>query len=87
MISPLAHRVFCCEFLHFRTVLRYPLMWYYLKFPHHDNEIAQKAHDESKQWINYFLHTGHLKIEGLKMSKSLKKLQFVAKMGYGYGLY
>ncbi|RLO09003.1 hypothetical protein DYB28_002585 [Aphanomyces astaci] len=24
------------------------------------------------QWINYFVHTGHLNIEGLKMSKSLK---------------
>ena len=24
------------------------------------------------QWVNYFLHTGHLHIEGLKMSKSLK---------------
>ena len=47
-----------------------------LKFPHHDNEIAQtEAHDESKQWINYFLHTGHLKIEGLKMSKSLKNFK------------
>ena len=29
-----------------------------LRFPHHDNEIAQtEAHDESKQWINYFLLT------------------------------
>ena len=47
-----------------------------LKFPHHDNEIAQtEAHDDSKQWINYFLHTGHLKIEGLKMSKSLKNFK------------
>ena len=26
----------------------------------------------SFQWVNYFLHTGHLHIEGLKMSKSLK---------------
>ena len=26
----------------------------------------------SAQWINYFLHSGHLSIEGLKMSKSLK---------------
>jgi len=44
-----------------------------LRFPHHDNEIAQtEAHFESDQWINYFLHTGHLHIEGLKMSKSLK---------------
>ena len=24
------------------------------------------------QWVNYFLHLGHLHIEGLKMSKSLK---------------
>ena len=47
-----------------------------LKFPHHDNEIAQtEAHDDSKQWINYFFHTGHLKIEGLKMSKSLKNFK------------
>jgi tRNA synthetases class I (C) catalytic domain len=27
---------------------------------------------ESNQWVNYFLHLGHLHIEGLKMSKSLK---------------
>eukprot|EP01132_Coremiostelium_polycephalum_P001247 gene1247-1573_t len=44
-----------------------------LKFPHHDNEIAQsEAYYKSKQWINYFIHSGHLMIEGLKMSKSLK---------------
>jgi len=44
-----------------------------LKFPHHDNELAQaEAHDGSHQWVNYFLHAGHLNIEGLKMSKSLK---------------
>ena len=24
------------------------------------------------RWVNYFLHSGHLNIEGLKMSKSLK---------------
>ncbi len=44
-----------------------------LAFPHHDNEIAQaEAHFHSKQWVNYFLHAGHVHIEGLKMSKSLK---------------
>ncbi|XP_047134203.1 cysteine--tRNA ligase, cytoplasmic isoform X3 [Hydra vulgaris] len=44
-----------------------------LKFPHHDNEIAQaEAHYNCTQWINYFLHAGHLTIEGCKMSKSLK---------------
>ena len=44
-----------------------------LKFPHHTNELAQsEAFYNKPQWINYFLHTGHLHIEGLKMSKSLK---------------
>ena len=44
-----------------------------LRFPHHDNEIAQsEAYYECDQWINYFLHTGHLHIHGKKMSKSLK---------------
>jgi cysteinyl-tRNA synthetase len=44
-----------------------------LRFPHHDNELAQsEAYFQNKQWVNYFLHSGHLHIEGLKMSKSLK---------------
>ncbi|KAJ3213783.1 hypothetical protein HDU67_002440 [Dinochytrium kinnereticum] len=44
-----------------------------LAFPHHDNEIAQsEAHYNCRQWVNYFFHTGHLHIEGQKMSKSLK---------------
>eukprot|EP00475_Leptophrys_vorax_P033433 TRINITY_DN5250_c0_g1_i2.p1 TRINITY_DN5250_c0_g1~~TRINITY_DN5250_c0_g1_i2.p1 ORF type:complete len:527 (-),score=139.93 TRINITY_DN5250_c0_g1_i2:1264-2844(-) len=44
-----------------------------LAFPHHDNEIAQaEAFFDCKQWVNYFLHAGHLNIDGLKMSKSLK---------------
>jgi len=44
-----------------------------LKFPHHDNELAQaEAYYCHKQWITYFLHAGHLTIEGCKMSKSLK---------------
>ncbi|THH01098.1 hypothetical protein EW026_g1541 [Hermanssonia centrifuga] len=44
-----------------------------LAFPHHDNEMAQsEAFHGCPAWVNYFLHTGHLHIEGLKMSKSLK---------------
>jgi cysteinyl-tRNA synthetase len=48
-----------------------------LRFPHHDNEIAQSeayysSATSQNQWINYFLHSGHLHIDGLKMSKSLK---------------
>lgn len=45
-----------------------------LKFPHHDNEIAQSEayFDTGSNWVNYFLHSGHLTISGCKMSKSLK---------------
>lgn len=44
-----------------------------LRFPHHDNELAQsEAKYNRPQWVNYFLHSGHLHIKGLKMSKSLK---------------
>ena len=44
-----------------------------LKFPHHSNELAQlEAYYDKPQWVNYFIHTGHLAIDGLKMSKSLK---------------
>jgi cysteinyl-tRNA synthetase len=44
-----------------------------LKFPHHDNEMAQsEACLGCPQWVNYFVHAGHLHIMGLKMSKSLK---------------
>eukprot|EP00958_Prasinococcus_capsulatus_P017518 scaffold1977_cov269-Prasinococcus_capsulatus_cf.AAC.1 len=44
-----------------------------LKFPHHDNELAQsEGFHDTHQWCNYFLHAGRLDIKGLKMSKSLK---------------
>ncbi|MES1912247.1 MAG: hypothetical protein MHM6MM_004554 [Cercozoa sp. M6MM] len=44
-----------------------------LKFPHHDNELAQsEAHFGHQQWVNYFLHAGRLDIQGRKMAKSLK---------------
>ena len=43
-----------------------------LAFPHHENEIAQCQGFFKDTWVKYFLHTGHLNINGLKMSKSLK---------------
>ncbi|KAK4215716.1 tRNA synthetases class I (C) catalytic domain-containing protein [Rhypophila decipiens] len=48
-----------------------------LRFPHHDNELAQSEACWSTpgchvQWTNYFIHMGQLRIRGLKMSKSLK---------------
>jgi len=43
-----------------------------LIFPHHENEIAQsEAMTGKKPFVKYWLHTGFLKINGEKMSKSL----------------
>lgn len=52
-----------------------------LAFPHHDNELAQSEafwhQGAQSQWVNYFLHMGHLSIQGAKMSKSLKNFTTV----------
>ncbi|KAL1110117.1 hypothetical protein AAG570_008194, partial [Ranatra chinensis] len=50
-----------------------------LKFPHHDNELAQaEAYFDNDCWVRYFLHSGHLTISGCKMSKSLKNFVSIA---------
>jgi cysteinyl-tRNA synthetase len=41
-----------------------------LIFPHHENEIAQSEGATHKQFVNYWLHGEHLKIDGETMSKS-----------------
>ena len=43
-----------------------------LKFPHHENEIAQAKCATEKKFATYWMHTGPLRIEDKKMSKSLK---------------
>jgi len=42
-----------------------------LIFPHHDNEIAQSEAAAEKALSRYWMHTGFLKLENAKMSKSL----------------
>lgn len=43
-----------------------------LIFPHHECEIAQQESASGrKPFVRYWIHTGHLKIGGTKMSKSL----------------
>lgn len=42
-----------------------------LVFPHHENEIAQAEAAYGKRFVNYWLHSGMLKVNGEKMSKSL----------------
>lgn len=56
-----------------------------LKFPHHHNEMLQsnarfKESASHEDWVDHFMHTGHLNIEGLKMSRSLKNFITVSSL-------
>jgi len=45
-----------------------------LRFPHHENEIAQSEALTGKKFVRYWLHSEFLNIKGEKMSKSLGNL-------------
>jgi cysteinyl-tRNA synthetase len=42
-----------------------------LKFPHHEDEIAQSEGATGQPFVRHWLHGAHLLVEGKKMSKSL----------------
>lgn len=42
-----------------------------LKFPHHENEIAQCSCAGFKNFVRFWMHNEHLLVDGKKMSKSL----------------
>ncbi len=42
-----------------------------LKFPHHENEIAQSEAATGKDYVNYWMHAGAVRVNKEKMSKSL----------------
>ena len=42
-----------------------------LRFPHHENERAQSICQNGSELANYWMHSGMIDIDGVKMSKSL----------------
>ena len=42
-----------------------------LKFPHHENEIAQSEALTNKKFANFWMHSGLITVNNIKMSKSL----------------
>jgi len=48
-----------------------------LRFPHHENEIAQSEAATGRPFANYWIHNGMLDIEGEKMSKSLGNIKTI----------
>jgi len=54
-------------------------------FPHHEAEIAQSESFSGKRFVNYWVHTRHLLVDGEKMSKSkgnFYKLEDILEKGY-----
>lgn len=53
-----------------------------LCFPHHQNEVVQvnAYFNVEYEWVKKFIHVGHLHIDGLKMSKSLKNFITIKDM-------
>ena len=54
-------------------------------FPHHENEIAQSEGATGQKFVNYWLHSEYLIVEGKKMSKSLGNyytLRDILEKGY-----
>lgn len=56
-----------------------------LRFPHHENEVAQSEAVNHHHLANYWVHNGMLNLNGGKMSKSLGNIQWakdvVAQLG------
>lgn len=56
-----------------------------LKFPHHENEIAQSQAAYGTSIANYWVHNGMININGDKMSKSLGNVLWAKDMIKEYG--
>lgn len=56
-----------------------------LKFPHHENEIAQSEACHNHQLANYWMHNGFINIENEKMSKSLGNVKLAKDLIATYG--
>ncbi len=55
-----------------------------LIFPHHENEIAQSEAASGKPFARYWLHNGYLKIDNIKMSKSLGNILTIRELSKKY---
>jgi cysteinyl-tRNA synthetase len=51
-----------------------------LRFPHHENEIAQSESATGKKFVGHWFHVEHLLVDGQKMSKSLGNMYTVREV-------
>lgn len=60
-----------CSMVAFWPQIDIHMWWEDLIFPHHQNEIAQTESCTRKKFSKYWIHSGHILVDGKKMSKSL----------------
>jgi len=56
-----------------------------LIFPHHEDEIAQTESYSGEKFVNYWIHSGHLQVDGKKMARSAGNfytLEDIVKKGF-----
>ena len=58
---------------------------YDLKFPHHENEIAQAEAMHNNKIANYWIHNGFINLNNEKMSKSLGNIIYAKDLIAQYG--
>lgn len=56
-----------------------------LKFPHHENEIAQSESRNNKKFANYWMHSAFVNIDKKKMAKSLRNFITTRHLVEQYG--
>ena len=56
-----------------------------LKFPHHENEIAQSEAHNHNRLANYWIHNGFISVDNEKMSKSLGNVILAKDVIAAYG--
>ena len=56
-----------------------------LIFPHHENEIAPRECFTGKPFAHYWMHTGYINVDNVKMSKSLGNFFTVRDVAEKYG--
>ena len=56
-----------------------------LKFPHHENEIAQSECCNGVPFAKYWMHNGYINVDNVKMSKSLGNFFTVRDVAEKYG--
>lgn len=56
-----------------------------LKFPHHENEVAQSCALHHSTLANYWVHNGMIKVDGQKMSKSIGNVLYIKDLVEQFG--